>query len=96
MPPAARINDMHICTMTTGIIPHVGGIVVGPGCSTVMIEKMPAALVGDSCACIGSIDSIMKGSTSVMIGGKPAARMGDTTIHGGVIVLGCMTVIIGG
>jgi len=32
----------------------------------------------------------------VMIGGKPAARMGDTTAHGGVIVAGCPTVQIGG
>lgn len=31
-----------------------------------------------------------------MICGKPAARMGDTTAHGGQIVLGCPTVIIGG
>ena len=28
--------------------------------------------------------------------GKPAARMGDQTAHGGVITLGCMTVMIGG
>lgn len=28
--------------------------------------------------------------------GKPAARMGDNTAHGGVIVLGMMTVLIGG
>jgi uncharacterized Zn-binding protein involved in type VI secretion len=31
-----------------------------------------------------------------MIGGKPAARVGDTTAHGGSVVLGCMNVIIGG
>jgi hypothetical protein len=31
----------------------------------------------------------------VMIGGKPAARMGDTTAHGGKIVLGLPTVMIG-
>jgi hypothetical protein len=30
-----------------------------------------------------------------MIGGKPAARMGDSTAHGGSIVLGCPTVLIG-
>ena len=34
------------------------------------------------------------GSTKVMIGGMPAARMGDTTAHGGVIVLGAPTVMI--
>jgi uncharacterized Zn-binding protein involved in type VI secretion len=27
---------------------------------------------------------------------KPAARMGDPTAHGGVVVLGCPTVLIGG
>ncbi len=27
---------------------------------------------------------------------KPAARMGDTTTHGGAIVAGCPTVLIGG
>jgi hypothetical protein len=30
-----------------------------------------------------------------MIGGMPAARMGDQTAHGGLIALGCMTVLIG-
>jgi uncharacterized Zn-binding protein involved in type VI secretion len=32
---------------------------------------------------------------TVLIGGLPAARIGDITAHGGVIVLGCFTVIIG-
>jgi uncharacterized Zn-binding protein involved in type VI secretion len=36
------------------------------------------------------------GSSSVFIGGLPAARIGDTTAHGGNIVLGCFTVMIGG
>jgi hypothetical protein len=31
----------------------------------------------------------------VMIGGKPAARMGDLTVHGGTIAAGCPTVLIG-
>jgi hypothetical protein len=30
-----------------------------------------------------------------MIGGKPAARMGDQCAHGGAIILGCPTVLIG-
>ena len=33
---------------------------------------------------------------TVLIGFLPAARMGDITIHGGVIVVGCPTVMIGG
>jgi len=46
--------------------------------------------------CTGPPDSIVKGSSTVMIGGMPAARQGDTTAHGGSIVIGCPTVIIGG
>jgi hypothetical protein len=30
-----------------------------------------------------------------MIGGKPAARMGDQCAHGGAIASGCVTVLIG-
>jgi hypothetical protein len=37
----------------------------------------------------------MLGSTGVFIGGKPAARMGDTCSHGGTITVGCPTVLIG-
>ena len=70
MPPAARLTDMHTCPMQTPAwpspIPHVGGPIVGPGAATVLIGKLPAAV------------------------------MGDTTAHGGQIVLGCPTVIIGG
>jgi uncharacterized Zn-binding protein involved in type VI secretion len=61
-----------------------------------MIEKLPAAVIGDSCVCVGPPDTIAKGSATVMISGKPAARMGDTTAHGGSIVLGAATVMIGG
>jgi uncharacterized Zn-binding protein involved in type VI secretion len=32
---------------------------------------------------------------TVLIGGLPAARMGDMTVHGGVIVMGFPTVLIG-
>jgi uncharacterized Zn-binding protein involved in type VI secretion len=31
-----------------------------------------------------------------MISNRPAARVGDTTAHGGTIVLGLPTVMIGG
>jgi uncharacterized Zn-binding protein involved in type VI secretion len=70
--------------------------VIGPGVPTVLIEKLPAAVVGDSATCVGPPDTIAMGSTTVMIGGKPAARIGDTTAHGGSIVMGAATVMIGG
>ena len=97
--PAARLTDMHTCPMQTpGVppIPHVGGPITGPGAPTVLIGKMPAAVLGDMLVCVGPPDSIVKGSATVLIGGKPAARMGDTTAHGGSIVLGEPTVLIGG
>ena len=96
MPPAARSTDMHVCPMVTGVVPHVGGPILPPGTPTVLVGGMPAAGVGDMCTCVGPPDVIVMGSTTVLIGGKPAARMGDPTAHGGAIVLGCMTVMIGG
>jgi len=97
--PAARITDMHVCPMMTpGVppIPHVGGPILPPGAVTVLIGSMPAARVGDMAVCIGPPDSIVKGSSTVLINNMPAARMGDMTAHGGSIVLGCPTVLIGG
>lgn len=100
MPPAARLLDMHTCPMQTPgtpPIPHVGGPIIGPGCPTVLIGCMPAAVMGDMCVCVGPPDTIVKGSATVLIGGKPAVRAGDTTAHGGTIMPpGCPTVIIGG
>jgi len=96
MPPAARLTDMHVCPMVTGVVPHVGGPITGPGAPTVLIANMPAAVVGDMLTCVGPPDTIAMGSTTVLIGGKPAARLGDPTAHGGSIVLGCPTVMIGG
>jgi uncharacterized Zn-binding protein involved in type VI secretion len=97
MPPAARISDMHVCPLATPgtpPIPHVGGP-ISMGCPTVMIGFLPAARVGDMAICVGPPDSIAKGSLTVMIGSMPAARIGDLTIHGGNIVKGCPTVMIG-
>jgi uncharacterized Zn-binding protein involved in type VI secretion len=93
--PAARINDMHVCPMSTGPVPHVGGPCIGPGVATVLIGGLPAVVLGDMAVCAGPPDTIVKGSGTVLIGGKPAARMGDSTAHGGTIVLGEFTVLIG-
>jgi uncharacterized Zn-binding protein involved in type VI secretion len=96
MPPAARVTDMHTCPMVTGVVPHVGGPILPPGCPQVMIGFLPAARVTDMATCVGPPDVIVKGSMTVIIGYMPAARLGDLTAHGGVIVMGCPTVMIGG
>lgn len=95
MPPAARISDMHTCPMVNpGPVPHVGGP-VSSGSPDVIIGNQPAARVGDSAVCVPATDTIVAGAANVLINQKPAARIGDATAHGGVIVVGCPTVIIG-
>jgi uncharacterized Zn-binding protein involved in type VI secretion len=39
---------------------------------------------------------IAKGSATVLVCKLPAARMGDLSAHGGSVVMGCPTVLIGG
>ncbi|MFN3996977.1 PAAR domain-containing protein [Algoriphagus sp.] len=89
---AARVGD------TTS---H-GGVVVGPGNSTVLISGMPAATLGDTHIC-GLAPNVhqpnsspfIEGSVSVFIGGKPALRVGDRTGCGATVVVGASTVLIG-
>ena len=95
MPPAARVTDMHVCPMVTVLVPHVGGPILPPGVPTVLIDFLPAATVTSMATCVGPPDIIVLGSMGVMIGGLPAARMGDMTAHGGVIILGSFTCMIG-
>ncbi len=98
MPPAATLLSMHECPMQTPAIPpipHVGGPVLGPGATTVLIAGLPAARVGDMLLCIGPPDSITSGSSTVMIEGEPAAYLGSATEHGGTIVMGVPNVMIG-
>ena len=93
--PAARVCDMHICPMTNGPVPHVGGPILPPGGIPVLIGGMPAARVGDLLICVGPPDVVVQGYPKVLIGGRPVARWGDRTAHGGVIIVGCPTVLIG-
>jgi uncharacterized Zn-binding protein involved in type VI secretion len=93
--PAARASDMHVCPMVTGIIPHVGGPILPPCCVTVLTGSLPQARVTDMATCVGPPDVIALGSFTVLVGNLPAARMSDLTAHGGTIVLGCFTVLIG-
>ena len=93
--PAARLTDMHVCPMVTGVVPHVGGPISGPGCPTVLIGNMPAARVGDMLVCVGPPDTIAMGSMTVLSGNMPAAQMGSLCAHGGTVVVGFPTVLIG-
>jgi uncharacterized Zn-binding protein involved in type VI secretion len=94
--PAARVTDMHVCPMVTVLVPHVGGPIIPPCAVTVLIGKLPAARLGDMLTCVGPPDVIVMGSMTVLTVKQPQARLGDPTAHGGVIVLGCFTVLVGG
>jgi len=95
--PAARITDNHVCPMATPgtpPIPHVGGPIV-MGSPNVITGNMPQARITDTCVCVGPPDLIVKGAVTVLVNNIPAARMGDMTAHGGSIVTGFPTVLIG-
>jgi uncharacterized Zn-binding protein involved in type VI secretion len=94
--PAARVTDMHVCPMFTLLVPHVGGPIMPPCAVNVLIGGLPAARVSDISLCgAGGPDPIITGSTSVLINGLPAARISDMTTHGGAIITGMFTVLIG-
>lgn len=89
---------MHTCPMVTPgapPVPHVGGPILPPGAPTVLIGGLPAARMGDMAECVGPPDMIARGAFPVPIANNPAARMTDQTAHGGVIVAGLPTVLIG-
>lgn len=92
MPSAARILD----TTTHG------GTITGPGEATVLIAGMPAAVFGDNHVCAIPVNTphlqtspFVNGSQTVLIGGKPALRVGDVCGCGASAAIGELTVIIG-
>lgn len=92
--PASRISDMHVCPMFDGPKPHVGGPILPVGAPTVLIGGLPAARVGDLATCVGPPDTIVSGNYTLLIGSMPAARVTSMTAHGGMVILGCFTVLI--
>jgi uncharacterized Zn-binding protein involved in type VI secretion len=87
MPPAARITDQESC-------PHASHATIVSGEATVLIMGQPAARKGDQLDC-GSKAQIEAGCPTVKIGNNEAARIGDTSCHGGTLASGAVTVLIG-
>ena len=99
MLPASRLGDMHTCPMVTpGVppVPHVGGPVLPICAPTVLVGGQPQARVSDMATCVGPPDVIAMGAATVLVQGLPAARISDNTAHGGALVVGWPTVLIGG
>jgi len=92
MPQAARLSDKT----------SHDGIIAGPSNPTVLIEGIPAATAGDLHLCEQADTSSHTkesnfniGSNSVLIGGRPALRVGDPAGCGAEIYSGAFTVLIG-
>ncbi len=95
--PAARVGDMTS---------HGTPLSPGPGCPTVLIGGMPAwraAMDTHICPLVDGVKPhvggvVAVGSVTVLIGGAPAARVGDMVVEAGApnaIALGAMNVLIG-
>jgi uncharacterized Zn-binding protein involved in type VI secretion len=85
--PALRAGDIALCPLIDGPKPHVGGpITPAAAVPTVLIGGMPAAVantIPGGIACVSPApNGIAMGSVAVMIGGFPAARPGDVSMHG--------------
>jgi uncharacterized Zn-binding protein involved in type VI secretion len=101
MPSAARLGDKTS---------HGGALGPPPGplaakVATVLVEDLPAAVVGSLHVCVKYPDTLMgpanvvlppTAARTVLIGGMPAAAMRDRTACGATILLGAKTVYIGG
>jgi uncharacterized Zn-binding protein involved in type VI secretion len=68
--PAARLGD------TTA----TGDTITGPGAPTVLIENVPAACLGDMVSGAACVGSITMGSSTVLIAGRPAARVTSVVV----------------
>lgn len=94
--PAARDLDDHTCPMKHPAAHEGGPIAVGRAC-TVIVGGSPAAGFVDLAMCqAGPPDMILMGSPNVLVQELPAARKYDPTFHGGMILEGEPTVLIGG
>lgn len=92
MRPAARAGDAT----------NHPGVLGGPGVPTVLIGNLPAATIGNPHTCAfpppappHPPSAVLRGSATVQIGGRPAARVGDVVGCGAVIVTGAFDVLIG-
>ena len=57
-----------------------GDAITGPGAATVLIENVPAACMGDMVSGAACTGTITVGSPTVIIMGRPAARVTSTVV----------------
>ena len=70
LPAWRALGDVHTCPLavpTTPPVPHVGGV-VQPGSSSVLIEGLPAARMGDTIVEATIPNTVVGGCPTVLIG----------------------------
>lgn len=94
MKQIVTINMNHVCPMVTGLVPHVGGPIIGPGSPGVFVNGTPVSVMGDACICCGPPDMIIQGYPGVFADGVPVVVQGCMTAHGGIIPAGVPGVMV--
>ncbi len=84
--PAARLGDAVAC-------PKCGVTALVQGSANVFFDGLPAATLGHACGCGAALSAAV--IPNVLINGQPVAVTGSLTSHGGVVIGGSGTVIIG-
>lgn len=67
MPAWRATVDFHTCPLSSGPVPHVGGV-VAMGSTSVLINGAPAARQGDTIVESGPPNTIAVGCSTVLIG----------------------------
>ncbi len=92
--PAARVDDNHVCPLTTPP-PHVGGLILPPGGVNTIVNGHHAARVSDKAFCVAPApDTVRGGLISVFVDGNPFSRLADKTDVGNIVV-GSPDVLLG-
>ena len=94
MQQVVTINTNHICPMVTGVVPHVGGPIVGPGNVGILVDGIPVSVIGDTCVCSGPPDVVVQGYPGVLADGIPITVQNCMTAHGGIIPMGVVGVVV--
>lgn len=84
--PAARLTDAVAC-------PRCGRSAIASGSADVQFDGLLAARQGDVCTCGAAISGQV--IPNVLINGRPAVVQGSIDSHGGVVIGGSGSVIIG-
>jgi hypothetical protein len=87
---AARFMDKYSCSMHQPFYLQP----VKPPC--VWADYLPIVRLGDFGICLGAVDIVKEGAATFLVCGLPVARKDDGMMHGGLIMEGSSTVMIGG